>query len=66
MGRQGVVGTLYRLPNSTFIENPGGDSVVTVNDASGSIFSLQTAINKARAANPNLIIVIYLLNGAIY
>ena len=63
---QGTQRMLYTVPNSTFIENPSGDSVVTVSDTSGSISTLQTSINNARSANPNSIIVIQLLNGAIY
>src|SRR5215469_15574297 len=63
---QGVQRMLYSVPNSTFIENPSGDSVVTVNDTSGSISTLQTSINNARSANPNSIIVIHLSRGATY
>src|SRR4051794_29985318 len=63
---QGVARMLYTVPNSTFIENPAGDSVVTINDTSGSITTLQTSINNARSANPNSIIVIHLLRGATY
>ena len=50
---QGAGRMLYTVPNSSFIQNPSGDSVVTVNDSSGSIATLQTAINNARAANPS-------------
>ncbi len=64
---QGVDRMLYTVPNSSFIENPSGDSnVVTVNDTSGTISGLQTAINNARSSNPNSIIVIHLLRGATY
>src|ERR1051325_5388501 len=63
---QGVVRMLYTVPNTTFIENPAGDSTVTINDTSGSIATLQTSINNARSANPNSIIVIHLLKGATY
>src|ERR1051325_4556598 len=63
---QGVQRMLYTVPNATFIENPAGDSTVTINDTSGSITSLQTAINNAHSANPNSIIVIHLLRGATY
>ncbi len=63
---QGASRMLYTAPNSTFIENPSGDSVVTINDTSGSIATLQTSINNARSANPNSIIVILLLNGGTY
>jgi len=56
--QQGVVRMLYTVPNSTFIENPAGDSgVVTINDTSGSISTLQTSINNARSSNPNSIII---------
>jgi parallel beta-helix repeat protein len=64
---QGVQRMLYTVPNSTFIENPSGDSgVVTINDTSGSISTLQTSINNARSSNPNSIIVIDLQRGATY
>src|SRR5580704_13411000 len=63
---QGVQRMLYTSPNLAFIEQPSGDSVVTVNDASGSISTLQTAINNARSANPNSILVIQLLTNATY
>src|SRR5262249_57913436 len=48
--KQGAVRALYTVPNTTFIEQPTGETVVTINDASGSISSLQTAINNARSA----------------
>lgn len=58
---------LYAVPNSTFIESPSGDTnVVTINDTSGSISTLQTSINNARSANPNSIIVINLQRGTTY
>ncbi len=58
---------LYTVPNTTFIENPSGDSgVVTINDASGSISTLQTSINNARSAHSSSIIVINLKRGAVY
>jgi len=64
---QGANRLLYTVPNSTFIENPtGGESVVTINDVSGSISTVQTAISNARNANPGAIIVIHLLSGATY
>jgi len=64
--RQGVVRNLYTVPNTTFVEQPAGESVVTVNDTSGSISSVQAAIDNARSANPGNVIVIHLLRGAIY
>src|SRR4051812_46741127 len=64
---QGAVRQLYAVPNTTFIENPAGDAgVVTINDVSGSIATLQTSINNARSSNPGSIIVIHLLSGATY
>ncbi len=58
---------LYTVPNATFIETPAGDSgVVTINDTSGSIATLQSSINSARSANPASIIVINLKGGAAY
>src|SRR5712692_2699425 len=64
--KQGAVRTLYTVPNMTLIEQPTGESVVTVNDTSGSISSLQVAIDNARSANPSNVIVIHLLRGAVY
>jgi parallel beta-helix repeat protein len=66
VAQQGAQRMLYTVPNSTFIENPSGDSVVTVNDTSGSISTLQTSINNARSGNPSSIIVINLERGATY
>lgn len=66
MAGQGVARALYTVPNTSFIENPSGDSVVTVNDASGAIATLQMEINNARSANPNSIITIQLQTNAIY
>jgi hypothetical protein len=56
---------LYTSPNMGFIEQPSGEVVVTVNDTSGMVSTLQTEINNARAANPTNVIVIRLTN-AIY
>jgi hypothetical protein len=63
---QGVQRMLYTVPNNSFIENTSGDNVVTINDTSGSVATLQTLINNARSSNPGAIIVIHLLNGATY
>lgn len=64
---QGVQRILYTVPNASFIENPSGDTgVVTINDTSGSISTLQTSINNARSSNPDSIIVINLKRGATY
>lgn len=66
LARQGAVRMLYTVPNSTFIEHFSGESVITINDTSGSISTVQSAIDNARAGNPDQIIVIHLLKGAIY
>ena len=64
---QGAVRMLYTVPNNNFIETPTGDSgVVTINDVSSSIATLQSSINSARSANPASIIVINLKGGAAY
>lgn len=63
---QGASRMLYTVPNNPFIENVSGDNIVTVDDSSGSIPTLQTLINNARTANPNYILVIHLLAGATY
>jgi parallel beta-helix repeat protein len=65
-GGQGAGRMLYRAPNMAFIEQPSGDSVVTIKDTSGSIAALQTSINNARSANPDSIIVVHLLTNATY
>ncbi|HSU53721.1 MAG TPA: RICIN domain-containing protein [Candidatus Dormibacteraeota bacterium] len=63
---QGAGRMLYTVPNSSFIEKPSGDSVVLVNDLSGSITTLQTGINNARSSNPNSVLVIRLLPATTY
>ena len=65
-GGQGASRMLYTVPTNNFIEKISGDSVVTINDTSGSISTLQALINNARSLNPNSIIVIHLLSGATY
>src|SRR5437660_390166 len=66
LGGQGVSRLLYTSPNFSFIEQRTGETVVTINDASGSIATVQASINSARAANPSSVIVIRLLSGATY
>jgi parallel beta-helix repeat protein len=63
---QGATRMLYAVPNASFVEQPSGDSVVTISDATGTIVGLQSAIASARSANPNSDIVIRLLSGATY
>lgn len=59
---QGAVRMLYTTPNMAFVEQPSGEVVTNINDASGSIATLQTTINNVRAANPTNVIVIHLTN----
>ena len=62
---QGRRGNLYTPPTNTFFITPG-DSAVRINDTSGSISSVQTAINNARNGSPNAVIVATLQPGATY
>src|SRR5436190_9058740 len=63
---QGAQRLLFTSPNSTFVMQKTGEVLVNVNDTSGSIETLRTAINNARTANPNSIIVIRLANSMSY
>lgn len=56
----------YAVANSPFIQSPTAESVVTIEDTSGSIATLQASIDAARAANPNEILVIRLKPNATY
>jgi parallel beta-helix repeat protein len=60
---QGAVRMLYTSPNMNFIEKTSGEVVINVNDASGSISTLQAAINSARASNPTNVVIIRLTNA---
>lgn len=51
---------LYTPPTSEPYIEKSGESVVNVNDSSGSISTAQTAINNARTAHPSSILVITL------
>lgn len=66
LASQGAGRLLYTVPNTTFIEQPSGESIVTINDTSRSISGAQAAIDSARSANPEKVIVVHLLRGAIY
>src|SRR4051812_20982245 len=59
---QGSGRMLYTAPNTSFVENRTNEVLVTLNDSSGSIATLQAAINNARSANPANVIVIRLTN----
>ena len=63
---QGAQRMLYAVPNNSFIQDSAGDSALTINDTSGSIATLQTAINNARSANPSSVIAIHLMSGSTY
>ena len=60
LSQPGVIGTLYTVPNGTFYQQPTSETVTTINDTSGSISYLQTAINSARAANATRFLIINL------
>ncbi|MEX1114139.1 MAG: right-handed parallel beta-helix repeat-containing protein [Akkermansiaceae bacterium] len=51
---------LYTIPNSTFYQQPVNESVIIVNDTSGTISILQGLIDSARANNSSSWIVINL------
>jgi hypothetical protein len=63
---QGTGRLLYTAPSGTFIEDPDGDRVVTVNDGSGSIATLQASIDRAHSANPDAFVVVRLARGTTY
>jgi parallel beta-helix repeat protein len=65
MPSQGIRGTLYTVPNGSFYQT-AGETVVSVIDTSGSIATLQSLINTARATNPASIITIQLASGGVY
>ncbi len=65
-GQPGVKTGLYSVPNSTFYQQTSGETVVTINDTSGSISVLQGLIDAARVANPTKIIIINLKAGSHY
>src|ERR1043165_9531899 len=62
LGGQGAGRMLYTSPNTSFVEKKTGETLVTINDASGSISTVQTSINNARASNPTNVLVIRLTN----
>jgi len=65
MPSQGIRGTLYTVPNNSFYQT-AGEAVISIVDTSGSIATLQSLINTARAANPASIITIQLASGGAY
>jgi parallel beta-helix repeat protein len=66
LAQPGVTGTLYTVPNGTFYQQPTGETVTTINDTSGSISTLQTAINTARTANATRFLIINLKSNTEY
>src|SRR5581483_11473198 len=63
---QGAQRMLYTSPNTTFIESKTADHAITITDSSGSIATLQAAIDSTRAANPTNVIIIRLQSNAVY
>jgi parallel beta-helix repeat protein len=63
---QGAVRALYTVPNTTFIEQPSGETVVAVDDTTGTVAGVQSALDAARSANPDKVIVVRLQRGATY
>jgi parallel beta-helix repeat protein len=66
LAQPGVTGTLYTVPNGTFYQQPTGETVTTINDTSGSISTLQAAINSARTANATRFLIINLKSNTEY
>ena len=66
LAQPGVIGTLYTAPNGSFYQQPTSETVTTINDTSGSISTLQTAINSARAANATRFLIINLKTNTEY
>ena len=66
LAQPGVTGTLYTVPNGTFYQQTSSETVTTINDTSGSISTLQTAINSARAANATRFVIINLKSNTEY
>ena len=62
----GLVENLYALPNGEFIQNESGDEEIILEDVSGSISALQTAIDEARKDYPNAFLMIRLKPGGVY
>ena len=55
----GVMTPSYVVPNASFVQQ-SGETVTTINDTSGSIATVQAAINSARTANTTRMIVVNL------
>ena len=56
----------YAVANSAFIQTPTAESVVNLEDTSGSIATLQASLDAARAANPDQLIIIRLKSNTTY
>lgn len=55
----GVMTPSYVVPNGAFVQQ-SGETITTINDTSGSISTVQAAINSARTANASRLIVVNL------
>jgi hypothetical protein len=62
----GLVENFYALPNGAFIQNEAGDEEVILEDLSGSLSTLQAAINTARSDYPEAFLLILLKPGGVY
>jgi len=62
----GLRANFYALPNAGFIQTESGDGEVILEDFSGSIATLQAAINQARSDYPEAFLLIRLKPGALY
>ena len=57
----------YSAPaNFPFLQQPTGEKVISLQDTSGSISTLQDMIDGARTANPDLFLIVYCKAGATY
>lgn len=62
----GLVENFYALPDGAFIQNESGDEEIILEDVSGSISALQTAIDTARSDYPNAFLLIRLKPDGLY
>jgi autotransporter-associated beta strand protein/parallel beta-helix repeat protein len=56
----------YTLASSGFVQQASGEAVTTIDDSSGSLATVQAAIDSARSANPERFILVRLKAGANY
>ena len=56
----------YVVANSSEVQNPNGESLITIDDTSGSVANLQALIDAARVTDPDRFLLIRLMAGATY